>query len=156
MTWRAPSTSPCKRATRGSRALAPRALGHAEQDSGAAIGAWDAAALALLMMSCGRAVRMTLVPGLYSVLDVVLRWNLVIWPKVICVSVIWPKVRRYYKFRSVLLSRPGTRNGRPRVDRALFQRLSLTYDELHSDIDFKCNLRLYSAARRCARSPGGR
>jgi len=43
------------RATRGSQALAPRAVGHTHEGhgAGAAVGAWDAAALALLMMSCG-------------------------------------------------------------------------------------------------------
>ena len=30
------------------------------------------------------------------------------WPNAKCVSVIWPTVRRSYKIRSVLQSRPGT------------------------------------------------
>jgi hypothetical protein len=33
---------------------------------------------------------------------------LVIWPKVKCVEVMWPKVRRYYKYYKLSRSRPGT------------------------------------------------
>ena len=36
-------------------------------------------------------------------------WSLVIWPKIKCVLVIWPNVRRYYKLRSHTTNRPGTR-----------------------------------------------